>query len=168
MRIYAYQKGERTGPHTLEEIQARLEACALSPTDLAWYEGLKDWVPLSQVPGLKLPESSAPPRLKLPPPLPVSTPPRLQSAASPALHSTAPPPRKGLLITCGIGVIVLAFVLFGVAVNCLGGQSDRGLPLLGILLIPASLGVGIVSIQFFCALSRNPTGCCKACPATHP
>jgi hypothetical protein len=168
MQIYTHSAGQRSGPHSLDEVQARLEARALSPGDLAWHEGSKDWIPLSQVPGLKMPENSAPPRLTGPPPLPVSTPPPLSAAASPAFHAAQPPPRKGLMIVCGVGTILLALVLLGTAASFLGRESTSHLALPGILLIPLSIGVGIVSIQFFCALSRNPTGCCKVCGQPRP
>src|SRR5438445_13104058 len=112
MRVYTVQNNKRSGPHSLEEIQARLEACALSPTDLAWYEGAGDWMPLSQVPGLKMPEQSAPPRLNVPPPLPASASSSRSFAAPPALHSMEPPPRAGLMIAFGGANILLALVLF--------------------------------------------------------
>src|SRR5437868_11803080 len=98
MRIYTCPGGERSGPHSLEEIQCRLEARALSPTDLAWYEGGQDWIPLSQVPGLKMPDRSAPPRINTPPPLPGSAAPPHISAAALHQHATTPPLRPGLLL----------------------------------------------------------------------
>jgi len=168
MQIYTIQKGERSGPHSLDEIQARLEARALSPTDLAWYEGVADWVALSQVPGLKMPEQSAPPLLNVLPPLSTSAPPSANLAAPPPLHSVESPPRKGLMIACGIGSILLAFVLFGTAITMLGSGAESGLFLLAFLMLPLSIGVGVVSIQFFCALGRNPTGRCKACGQFKP
>lgn len=72
------------------------------------------------------------------------------------------------MIACGVGAIILALVMLGAATNFLGAHSDSGLPLLGLLLIPLSIAVGIVSIQFFAALSRNPTGCCKVCGQFKP
>jgi len=133
MQIHVSRAGQRSGPHSVEEVQSRLEACALSPTDLAWYEGVKDWIPLSQVPGLKMPERVTPPRLNGPPPLRASAPPPLHSAAPAQVHSTTP--RRGLMIACGVGGIILALVMLGAAANFLGAHSDSGLPLLGVLLI---------------------------------
>lgn len=83
-------------------------------------------------------------------------------------HPAQPPPRKGLLIACGVGTILLALALFGTAVTFLGSASASRLALPGILPIPLSIGVGTVSIQFFCALRRNPTGCCRACGQPRP
>jgi hypothetical protein len=159
MQIYTNRDGKQEGPHSLNEVQARLEACALSPSDLAWYEGAKNWMPLSQVPGLKMREKS-PARSNIPPPL-SSVPPR-------GLALTEPRPRFALMIACGVGTILLALALFGTAVTLFGGESETGLTILWVALIPLSIGVGVVSIQFFCALSRNRTGCCKVCGQPRP
>jgi len=168
MRIYTCRGSERTGPHSLEEIQARLEARALSPTDLAWFEGSQDWIPLSQIPDLKMPAASAPPRLNAPPPLPGSAPPLIHSATPPSQYAPTSPPRTGLLIAAGVGCILLAVGLFGAGLNFLLGDDKGGLTLAGLLMIPVSVGVGVLSVQFFMAMSRNPTGCCKICGHAKP
>ncbi len=47
-QIFIYRDGQDDqGPYTLEQVQARLIVGALSATDLAWYEGLPDKMPLS-------------------------------------------------------------------------------------------------------------------------
>ena len=51
--------GDKHGPvplHTVQRLAASLE---LSPTDLVWKEGMAEWVPLSNVPGL---QASPPPK----------------------------------------------------------------------------------------------------------
>jgi hypothetical protein len=55
MKIHlAKPGGEREGPFTVEEINARLAARKFSGTDYwAWYEGLQSWVPLHEIPGVK-------------------------------------------------------------------------------------------------------------------
>ena len=168
MRIYTYHAGQKSGPTSLEDVQSKIQSGALSQTDLAWYEGLADWIPLGQVPGLKFPEPAASLRLSVPPPLPATTPPPSPSAVPPQIHSMTPPPRKGLLIAGGVGAIFLALVLFSVGLNLLTGQDRDGSPFLGLLLLPVSIGVGVVSIQFFSGLSRNPTGRCKVCGRYKP
>lgn len=40
------------GPFPLSEVNRQLAAGSLLLTDLAWYEGIPAWVPLSQVPGV--------------------------------------------------------------------------------------------------------------------
>ena len=57
------------GPYSLEELNALLESEAISGDDLCWYEGRKDWVPVSQLPGF-IPSPSE----QEPPPLPEAQP----------------------------------------------------------------------------------------------
>ena len=52
MQIHVARNGHRMGPFSLEEVNRRLGAGSLSPSDLAWYEGIPNWVPLSEVPGV--------------------------------------------------------------------------------------------------------------------
>jgi hypothetical protein len=51
-QIYVTRDGQRLGPYSLQEINERLGNAAISPSDLAWYQGINDWVPLSSVPGI--------------------------------------------------------------------------------------------------------------------
>src|SRR5215471_6342736 len=45
--------GQREGPFTLEQINQDLAAQKYHDSDYwAWYEGLNEWVPLHQVPGV--------------------------------------------------------------------------------------------------------------------
>jgi formylglycine-generating enzyme len=55
MEIYLHQDGERSGPYTLENLQAWLEAGQLTVADAAWFEGCSDWVTVQDVPGIMLP-----------------------------------------------------------------------------------------------------------------
>jgi len=51
------------GPFSLEEVNRQLAAGSLGLSDLAWYEGIPNWIALSQVPGvgaaIALPGASA-------------------------------------------------------------------------------------------------------------
>ena len=54
--------GQREGPFTLEEINRDLAANKFRETDYwAWYEGLTEWVPLHQVPGIVRSRAAEPP-----------------------------------------------------------------------------------------------------------
>ena len=55
MEIYLHQNGERSGPYTLQNLQAWLEAGQLTVADAAWFEGCSDWVTVQDVPGIMLP-----------------------------------------------------------------------------------------------------------------
>lgn len=47
MEIWIGRDGERHGPYKEDEVREWLRSGKVSPTDLAWYEGLADWQPLS-------------------------------------------------------------------------------------------------------------------------
>ncbi len=55
MQIFINRDGQQFGPFTLEQVNDALAAGQLLATDLAFYEGLQQWVPLSQVQGVILP-----------------------------------------------------------------------------------------------------------------
>lgn len=154
MSIHIHHAGQQSGPHSLAEIQARLQAGTLLPTDLAWYEGLPSWIPVAQIPGVTLPGTSAPPRIEAPPFAPAAAPVSSQA--------------KALLIAGGVGSIVLALVVFGVGATWLGEGRESNLPVVGLFMLPLSVAIGVASLQFFFALSHNPTGCCRACGHVKP
>jgi hypothetical protein len=51
MNLYLTKNGQQLGPYPLEEVQRMVVAGTFHPGDLAWYEGLANWIPLHQVPG---------------------------------------------------------------------------------------------------------------------
>jgi uncharacterized RDD family membrane protein YckC len=57
MQIHIARDGHRMGPFPLEEVNRQLAAGALRLSDLAWYEGIPNWIALSQVPGIGAPAS---------------------------------------------------------------------------------------------------------------
>jgi hypothetical protein len=59
--IFIARNGQRYGPYSLEYIEKHLASGHLSSTDQAWYEGALAWVPLSQVPGVKVPQVTSNP-----------------------------------------------------------------------------------------------------------
>ena len=49
MQIYLFINGEQVGPYSAEQIQAMLASGAVTPETMAWYEGLPEWTPVTQV-----------------------------------------------------------------------------------------------------------------------
>jgi hypothetical protein len=47
MEIYIARDGHRLGPFPVEEVKRQLASGQLSPNDLAWAQGARDWVPLA-------------------------------------------------------------------------------------------------------------------------
>ena len=63
MQIYISRDGEQNGPYGIEDVNAYLEDGTLLPTDLACQDGMTEWVPVSQIPGVGMSESSATPSI---------------------------------------------------------------------------------------------------------
>ncbi len=49
MNIYLTKNGQPLGPYPLDDVQRMVAAGSVHPADLAWYEGLANWIPLHQV-----------------------------------------------------------------------------------------------------------------------
>jgi len=76
MNVTIYREGQQYGPYSLEEIRTHLASGALQrETDLAWHEGLTEWLPLDQL----LAQLDA------------NQPPAVAVEAAPAIESTRPP-----------------------------------------------------------------------------
>ena len=52
MRVFISRDDEKYGPYSLEELNVYLADGSLHPDDLAWWEGLSDWVKMESVPGI--------------------------------------------------------------------------------------------------------------------
>jgi len=50
MAIYVHHNGQQLGPFTEEQLKAQLASGTISVRDYAWWDGQKDWLPLSQTP----------------------------------------------------------------------------------------------------------------------
>ena len=61
MQIFIARNNERHGPYSLDDIQAYLASGHLNDNDLAWHQGIQDWIPVNQIPGIKLPQNRTPP-----------------------------------------------------------------------------------------------------------
>jgi uncharacterized RDD family membrane protein YckC len=55
MQLYVTRHGQRTGPHSIEEVNRQLAAGTFSPTDQAWTEGSPGWKPLLSFAGVIMP-----------------------------------------------------------------------------------------------------------------
>ena len=53
MQIHINRDGQNYGPYSLDEARQYLASGNLIETDLAWFEGAANWMPLSQVPGIR-------------------------------------------------------------------------------------------------------------------
>ena len=55
--IHILRDGQQFGPYSLQEVNAFLADGSLLSTDLAWYEGAPEWIPITDVPGV-LPQAA--------------------------------------------------------------------------------------------------------------
>ena len=151
MQIHICHAGQQSGPHTLDEVRNKLQTGALLLTDMAWHEGVPQWIPVSQLPGLAATVRSVPVSGVVPPPIPKSS-----------------PPRRGPILGAAVGTMILTAAMFigGLLMLIEGGEG--GWPVLGLFLILFSVASLFMGIQLFLALSQNPTGCCQVCGQFRP
>lgn len=55
MQILINRDGQQFGPFTLDQVNQALAAGQLLPTDIAYFEGLQQWTPLTQIQGVVIP-----------------------------------------------------------------------------------------------------------------
>ena len=61
MQVHVDRGGERFGPYSIEDVNTYLASGTLLPTDLAWHDGMTDWVSIEEIPGVTMTEGSPPP-----------------------------------------------------------------------------------------------------------
>lgn len=92
MQIHIGRSGQQLGAFSLQEIRDGLATGRFLSNDLAWHEGLNDWMPLEALPILQ----SAPPPTPATPPVPASSAPVAAAPAPayarPAAGSASLPP----------------------------------------------------------------------------
>jgi Zn-dependent protease len=106
MAIYIAKNGQRLGPYSVAETQNLLRSGTVAATDLAWQEGLTNWIPLNQIPGFTFVRPAAPVA-------PVAT-------TTPEQLHRSPAQNKSLLQKIGAGIAAIGyaalkfkFLLFG-------------------------------------------------------
>jgi hypothetical protein len=72
MNWYYAKNGAQHGPVALEDMKSRIAMGEISPTDLAWREGMADWLPVSGISELKV--EAPPARMDAQPSYPVQAP----------------------------------------------------------------------------------------------
>ncbi len=110
MNWYYAKNGHQNGPLPTEDMIDRIAMGEISATDLAWCEGMADWLPVSEIPQLKvLPpvreEVPAAPPVGASQPSPYQAPASAAPAATPSYAAPGQVPSQGLAIAslvCGI------------------------------------------------------------------
>jgi hypothetical protein len=139
VEIYIARDGQQTGPVSMEQLVTMAGQGTVSGSDLAWHEGLANWVPLSEVLGAK---TGAP----------VLSPPILRSSKA----------RLGLAgFVIGVAGVPLWFIVLVVA-GVLRNQSQYmamlGLAVFAMLLVNlVGLTLGVVALSDKDARKRRTT-----------
>lgn len=112
MQIHINRDGQNYGPYSLDETRQYLASGNLVETDLAWFEGAPNWMPLSQVPGV------APARPATPGPAaaPMAAS-RAAPAGAPAAAMATGPAMAGAVTYAGFWRRVVAYVVDGLLVG---------------------------------------------------
>jgi hypothetical protein len=103
MQIHITNNGQQHGPYSIDKINSLIVTGQLSPSNtLAWHEGCQDWIPLEDVPGVRVATSAQPP----PPPPSEAIP---QSATELAAHTPKPQKIKAAVLmlwaSLGLGLV---------------------------------------------------------------
>jgi len=112
-QIHITRDGQQFGPFTLDQARDYVADGQLLATDLAWFEGAQDWMPLHSVPGLA--RTPPPPPRSRPPPPPAPRRPSpsgqpVPSQSSPVAAPTQPKPKQNPFVV-GCAVIAGGFGL---------------------------------------------------------
>ncbi len=117
MQIHIHSNGKATGPYSIEEINQMIGQGSIpASTAMAWYEGLPEWIPAHQLPGVRATASSPPPyrAAAAPPAIPPymavgTTPPANDSFVTTIIPTKNPP----ALASYYLGVFSLIPILGG-------------------------------------------------------
>lgn len=117
MNWYYATNGAQKGPIPIEDLKSRIASGEVAPTDLAWREGMSDWMPVATIAELKS-EPPAPRAETSEPAFPAAAPapepyrpPTQASAPAPGYQPVSQmPPSQGLAIASMVcGIIALIF-----------------------------------------------------------
>lgn len=149
MQIHINRDGQNYGPYSLDEARQYLASGNLTETDLAWFEGAANWMPLSQVPGIgPAPRPAAPaPRAAAP----ASAAPAAAAVAAvasddPAARRPAGFWKRALALIIDYLVLLLPLAVVN-GVLLAAGTSELLLSFIGLV-----LGVG-----YYCVMESSST-----------
>ena len=140
MEIFIKRGAERIGPFSLEEVNRRLAAGSLSPSELAWHEMSAGWKPLFSIAGVILPGAAS-------------------ASARPISMATPIPPAEPIYAGFWIRAVAFIFdaVILGVVVVFIWFllAPDAAAPGSGNLFLAAT-AVAALKILYFAGLWASP------------
>lgn len=151
--IHISREGQRFGPYLLNEVKDYLKSGNLRFSDLVWYDGVTEWLPLSSVPGvgegIKTLHAAAPPPPKPPPAR--AGPPQAPAAAEGPPQATRPEPVFGSEDDEDDDDAALEGERKGIA-----GLGARALALFIDVLLIAAASSAVVGLVFWLHTMTNP------------
>ncbi|MEO9229999.1 MAG: DUF4339 domain-containing protein [Devosia sp.] len=105
MQIHISRNNIQYGPYEMDRVNAGLSDGSLLPTDLAWSEGMTDWVPLAQYPGVQI-VNRFPPPVRSAPSSPGPNPANTANEEL-KLQSTAKTLQKWYAVLFGASILIL-------------------------------------------------------------
>jgi uncharacterized RDD family membrane protein YckC len=155
MQIHIAKNGQRMGPYSDAQVREMLAAGSIAGSDLAWYEGMAGWKPVSEVlPAGAAPVTGAPPVVGTPP---VATP--AGAPLSPVVRPIDPNlAARGSRL---LAVLIDGF-LFGLCctpglIVMFAGDSDNDTPkIIGGIIIGIAF-LALLAIQIYLLTTRGQT-----------
>jgi hypothetical protein len=92
MNWFYAKNGSQQGPLSTDEIKSRIAMGEIGPNDLAWREGMSDWMPVGQISELKVAPAASPS---------MEATPAFPSASSPASPYQAPASAPSMQVAPG-------------------------------------------------------------------
>lgn len=123
MEIHINRDGTEFGPYPLDDVNAYLADGTLLASDMAWHDGLGEWVTLDQIEGAILPEGHAAEEYAEPEPEEIPAPKKGKATKPAAVAAAEGGSKKTLIIVLASVFVVLggsAAVIFLVPI---GGQT---------------------------------------------
>ncbi|MDB6076813.1 MAG: serine/threonine protein kinase [Akkermansiaceae bacterium] len=111
MNWFYAKNGAQEGPVSTEALRAKIDSGEVAPTDLAWREGLADWMPVSKIPDFTRQDVLQPTvGYEAPPSPPVATSSPYVAPAQPAGPASYQQPVPGGFVTPSSGLAIGAMI----------------------------------------------------------
>jgi uncharacterized RDD family membrane protein YckC len=156
MQIHIAKNGQRMGPYSEAQVREMLAAGSIAGSDLAWYEGMATWKPVSEVlPAGPAPVIGAPPVIGTPP---VAT--SAGAPLSPVVRSIDPnlAGRGSRLLAVLIDGLIFCIACAPGAISLgIGVSDDKDTPqIIGGILIGLAF-LAVLAIQIYLLTTRGQT-----------
>ncbi|MDB6025884.1 MAG: hypothetical protein JWM68_2107 [Verrucomicrobiales bacterium] len=162
------------GPYTIDEVRMHLRSGMIKSTDLAWYLGIPDWIPLSSIPEIGDVQPLAQSQYQPPSSLTLQKPPTPSyvESAPPLLTSVAPAKKNKALIVITMlaaGIIGLVCLMLTIGALADGGPHRHpSIPLLILGFFGTAAGFVFAAQMIGLLNQRVNSAVCECCNQRGP